>query len=193
GRAPVGQFRPAHQLGTFGFRQRDCHSRGPRMQHANRVLTNPQDFWRITLAAEAAIFASAAALRLENFDDSQALLARAEVLMKKRLDVERDVWAAVHVPIGYGDGALLRGDRAAAARHWRAAADAAQKLGSEFSVPAVLVECAQAARSEGRLDDDAVMLAAAELSPQQEERPWTHLAGVAAAVDADLGDVASAQ
>jgi hypothetical protein len=147
-----------------------------------------------SLAAEAAIFASAAALRLEDFDGSQTLLARAEVLMKKRLDVERDVWAAVHVPIGYGDGALLRGDRAAAARHWRAAADTARKLGSDFSVPAVLAECAQAARSEGRLDDAAVMLAAAaELSPQQDERPRTHLAGVAAAVAADLGDVASAQ
>lgn len=64
-----------------------------------------------SLAVEAAIFASAAALRLEDLDGSQTLLARADVLMKKRLDVERDVWAAVHVPIGYGDGALLRGDR----------------------------------------------------------------------------------
>lgn len=147
-----------------------------------------------SLAVEAAIFASAAALRLEDLDGSQTLLARADVLMKKRLDVERDVWAAVHVPIGYGDGALLRGDRAAAARHWRAAADTARRLGSDFSVPAVLAECAQAARSEGRLDDAAVMLAAAaELSPRQDERPRTQLAGVAAAVAADLGDVASAQ
>ncbi|MEV4048390.1 helix-turn-helix domain-containing protein [Streptomyces sp. NPDC049744] len=147
-----------------------------------------------SLAAEAAIFASAAALRLEDFDGSQTLLARAEALMEERLPEERDVWTAVHVPIGYGDGALLRGERAAAARHWRAAADTAQKLGSEFSVPAVLAECAQAARSEGRLEDAAVMLAAAaELSPQQDERPWSHLAGVAAAVAADLGDVASVQ
>ncbi|WP_267717188.1 ATP-binding protein [Streptomyces sp. CoH17] len=147
-----------------------------------------------SLAAEAAIFASAAALRLEDFDGSQTLLARAEALMEERLSEERNVWTAVHVPIGYGDGALLRGERAAAARHWRAAADTARRLGSEFSVPAVLAECAQAARSEGRLDDAAVMLAAAaELSPQQDERPRTHLAGVAAAVAADLGDVASAQ
>lgn len=114
--------------------------------------------------------------------------------MKERLDVERDVWAAVHVPIGYGDGALLRGDRAAATRHWRTAAATAQELGSGFSVAAVLTECAQAARGEGRLDDAAVMLAAAaELSLQQDERPRAHLAGVAAAVAAALGDAASAQ
>ncbi len=161
---------------------------------AERAMRLAERIDDASLAAEAAIFASAAALRLEDFDGSQTLLTRAEGLMKKRLDVERDVWAAVHVPIGYGDGALLRGDRTSAARHWRAAADTARKLGSEFSVPAVLAECAQAARSEGRLDDAAVMLAAAaELSPQQDERPRTHLAGVAAAVAADLGDVASAR
>ncbi|MFE4611149.1 hypothetical protein ACFRK5_22830 [Streptomyces niveus] len=147
-----------------------------------------------SLAAEAAIFASAAALRLEDFDGSRTLLARAEALMRKRLDVERDVWAAVHVPIGQGDGALLRGDRAAAARHWRVAADTARKLDSEFSVPAILAECARAARGEGRLDDAAVMLAAAELVPEGDgHKPRAHLAGVAAAVAADLGDVASAR
>ncbi|MFI2428407.1 ATP-binding protein [Streptomyces sp. NPDC018955] len=161
---------------------------------AERAMRLAERIDDASLAAEAAIFASAAALRLEDFDGSRTLLARAEALLKKRLDAEHDVWAAVHVPIGYGDGALLRGDRAAAARHWRAAADTARKLGSEFSVPAVLAECAQAARSEGRLDDAAVMLAvAAELSPRQDERPRTHLAGVAAAVAADLGDAASAR
>lgn len=161
---------------------------------AERAMRLAERIDDASLAAEAAIFASAAALRLGDFDGSRALLARAEVLLNKHLDVERDVWAAVHVPIGYGDGALLRGDRAAAARYWRAAADTARKLGSEFSVPAVLAECAQAARSEGRLDDAAVMLAvAAELSPQQDERPRTHVAGVAAALAADLGDVASAR
>lgn len=161
---------------------------------AERAMRLAERIDDASLAVEAAIFASAAALRLGDFDGSRALLARAEVLLDKRLDVERDVWAAVHVPIGYGDGALLRGDRAAAARYWRAAADTARKLGSEFSVPAVLAECAQAARGEGRLDDAAVMLAvAAELSPQQDERPRTHVAGVAAALAADLGDVASAR
>ncbi|MEU4040277.1 S24 family peptidase, partial [Streptomyces collinus] len=34
--------------------QRDRHSRRPRMRHDNRVLTNLQDFWRITLANRAA-------------------------------------------------------------------------------------------------------------------------------------------
>ncbi|MFD7057511.1 ATP-binding protein [Streptomyces mirabilis] len=162
---------------------------------AERAMRLAERIDDASLAAEAAIFASAAALRLEDFDGSQALLARAEVLMKERLDVERDVWAAVHVPIGYGDGALLRGDRSAAARHWRAAAATAQELGSGFSVPAVLAECAQAARGEGRLDDAAVMLAVGgELAPQRDgHRPRAHLAGVAAAVAADLGDVASAQ
>jgi predicted ATPase/DNA-binding XRE family transcriptional regulator len=144
-----------------------------------------------SLAAEAAIFASAAALRLEDFDGSIALLARAEAHVKQRLDVENDVWAAVHVPIGRGDGALLRGDRSAAAQHWRAAADAAQELGSEFSVAAVLAECAQTARGEGRLDDAAVMLAvAAELGHPGDR---ARLAGVAAAVASDLGDRASAE
>ncbi|MGW6510781.1 hypothetical protein ACWGCP_25145 [Streptomyces niveus] len=134
------------------------------------------------------------AMRLGDFDGSRTLLARAEVLMRKRLDVERDVWAAVHVPVGQGDGALLRGDRAAAARHWRVAADTARKLDSEFSVPAILAECARAARGEGRLDDAAVMLAAAELVPEGDgHKPRAHLAGVAAAVAADLGDVASAR
>ncbi|MFE7445888.1 ATP-binding protein [Streptomyces chartreusis] len=161
---------------------------------AERAMRLAERIDDISLAAEAAIFASAAALRLGDFDGSRTLLARAEVLLNKRLDVERDVWAAVHVPIGYGDGALLRGDRAAAARYWRAAADTARKLGSEFSVPAILAECAQAARGEGRLDDAAVMLAvAAELSPQQDQRPRTHVASVAAALAADLGDVASAR
>jgi hypothetical protein len=147
-----------------------------------------------SLTAEVAIFASAAALRLADLDGSRALLARAEARMKERLDVERDVWAAVHVPIGYGDGALLRGDRSAAARHWRAAAATAQELGSGFSVAAVLAECAQAARGEGRLDDAAVMLAVAgELAPQRNgHRPRAHLARVAAAAAADLGDVATA-
>lgn len=162
---------------------------------AERAMRLAERIDDASLAAEAAIFASAAALRLEDFDGSRTLLARAEVLMKKRLDVERDVWAAVHVPIGHGDGALLRGDRAAAARHWRVAADTARKLGSEFSVPAILAECARAARGEGRLDDAAVMLAAAaELAPERDgHKPRAHLAGVAAAVAADLGDVASAQ
>ncbi|MFI0717237.1 DNA glycosylase AlkZ-like family protein, partial [Streptomyces inhibens] len=31
------------------LRQRDLHSRGTRMRHTNRLLTNPQDFRRITL------------------------------------------------------------------------------------------------------------------------------------------------
>ncbi|MGW8571402.1 ATP-binding protein [Streptomyces niveus] len=162
---------------------------------AERAMRLAERIDDASLAAEAAIFASAAALRLEDFDGSRTLLARAEVLMRKRLDVERDVWAAVHVPIGHGDGALLRGDRAAAARHWRVAADTARKLDSEFSVPAILAECAQAARGEGRLDDAAVMLAAAaELVPERDgHKPRAHLAGVAAAVAADLGDVASAR
>lgn len=162
---------------------------------AERAMRLAERIDDASLAAEAAIFASAAALRLEDFDGSGALLARAEAHMKQRLDVERDVWAAVHVPIGCGDGALLRGDRSAAARHWRAAAATAQELGSGFSVSAVLAECAQAARGEGRLDDAAVMLAVAgELAPQRDgHRPRAHLAGVAAAVAADLGDVASAQ
>ncbi|MFE7439297.1 hypothetical protein ACFU7X_02325 [Streptomyces chartreusis] len=87
----------------------------------------------------------------------------------------------------------MLGNRDAAARHWRAAADTARTLDTEFSVPAVLAECAQAARSEGRLADAAVMLAVAdELSPQQDERLRTHLAGVAAALAADIGDVVSA-
>ncbi|MFI5679084.1 ATP-binding protein [Streptomyces cellulosae] len=162
---------------------------------AERAMRLAERIDDVSLAAEAAIFASAAALRLEDFDGSKALLARAEAHMKERLDVESDVWAAVHVPIGYGDGALLRGDRSAATRHWRTAAATAQELGSGFSVAAVLAECAQAARGEGRLDDAAVMLAAAgELTPQRDgHRPRAHLAGVAAAVAADLGDVASAQ
>ncbi|MFE4491840.1 ATP-binding protein [Streptomyces niveus] len=162
---------------------------------AERAMRLAERIDDASLAAEAAIFASAAALRLEDFDGSRTLLARAEVLMRKRLDVERDVWAAVHVPIGHGDGALLRGDRAAAVRHWRVAADTARKLDSEFSVPAILAECAQAARGEGRLDDAAVMLAAAaELVPERDgHKPRAHLAGVAAAVAADLGDVASAR
>lgn len=162
---------------------------------AERAMRLAERIDDVSLAAEAAIFASAAALRLEDFDGSKALLARAEAHMKERLDVEHDVWAAVHVPIGYGDGALLRGDRSAATRHWRTAAATAQELGSGFSVAAVLAECAQAARGEGRLDDAAVMLAAAgELAPQRDgHRPRAHLAGVAAGVAADLGDVASAQ
>ncbi|MFI7455362.1 ATP-binding protein [Nonomuraea sp. NPDC049714] len=162
---------------------------------AERAMRLAERIDDVSLATEAAIFASAAALRLEDFDGSGALLARAEAHMKERLDVERDVWAAVHVPIGRGDGALLRGDRSAAARHWRAAAATAQELGSGFSVAAVLAECAQAARGEGRLDDAAVMLAVAGgLAPQRDgHRPRAHLAGVAAAVAADLGDVASAQ
>jgi hypothetical protein len=89
---------------------------------AERAMRLAERIDDASLAAEAAIFASAAALRLEDFDGSGTLLARAEAHMKERLDVERDVWAAVHVPIGCGDGALLRGDRSAAARHWRAAA-----------------------------------------------------------------------
>ncbi|GAA3133010.1 hypothetical protein GCM10010466_24520 [Planomonospora alba] len=162
---------------------------------AERAMRLAERIDDASLAAEAAIFASAAALRLEDFDGSEALLARAEAHVKTRLDVERDVWAAVHVPIGRGDGALLRGDRSAAARHWRAAAATAQELGSGFSVAAVLAECAQAARGEGRLDDAAVMLAVAgELVPRRDgHRPGAHLAGVAAAVAADLGDVVSAQ
>ncbi|MEV0346957.1 helix-turn-helix domain-containing protein [Nonomuraea sp. NPDC050680] len=162
---------------------------------AERAMRLAERIDDVSLATEAAIFASAAALRLEDFDGSGVLLARAEAHMKERLDVERDVWAAVHVPIGRGDGALLRGDRSAAARHWRGAAATAQELGSGFSVAAVLAECAQAARGEGRLDDAAVMLAVAGgLAPQRDgHRPRAHLAGVAAAVAADLGDVASAQ
>jgi predicted ATPase/DNA-binding XRE family transcriptional regulator len=162
---------------------------------AERAMRLAERIDDVSLAVEAAIFASAAALRLEDFDGSKALLARAEAHMKERLDVESDVWAAVHVPIGYGDGALLRGDRFAATRHWRTAAATAQELGGGFSVAAVLAECAQAARGEGRLDDAAVMLAAAgELAPQRDgHKPRAHLAGVAAAVAADLGDVASAQ
>jgi hypothetical protein len=147
-----------------------------------------------SLASEAAIFASAAALRMADFDGSRYLLSRAEAHMKARLDVESDVWAAVHVPIGHGDGALLRGDRAGACRYWREAAATARDLGSRFSVPAVLAECARAARGEGRLVDAAVMLAvAAELAPGQDgHRMRPHLAGVAATVAADLGDLGSA-
>ena len=162
---------------------------------AERAMRLAERIDDASLAAEAAVFASAAALRLADFDGSVTLLARAEAHLKERLDVERDVWAAVHVPIGRGDGALLRGDRSAAARHWRTAAATAQELGSGFSVAAVLAECAQAARGEGRLDDAAVMLAVAgDLAPQRDGHgPRAHLAGVAAAVAADLGDVASAQ
>ncbi|MFE3641102.1 ATP-binding protein [Streptomyces sp. NPDC059169] len=162
---------------------------------AERAMRLAERIDDASLAAEAAIFASAAALRLEDFDRSGVLLAKAEVHVKERLDVLHDVWAAVHVPIGCGDGALLRGDRSAAAQHWRTAAATAQELGSGFSVAAVLVECAHAARGEGRLDDAAVMLAVAgELAPQQDgHRPQAHLAGVAAALAADLGDVASAK
>jgi len=162
---------------------------------AERAMRLAERIDDASLAAEAAIFASAAALRLADFDGSVALLARADAHVKERLDVERDVWAAVHVPIGRGDGALLRGDRPAAARHWRAAAATAQELGSGFSVAAVLAECAQAARGEGRLDDAAVMLAVAgDLAPPRDgHRPRAHLAGVAAAVAADLGDAAAAQ
>lgn len=163
---------------------------------AERAMRLAEQVDDASLAAEAAIFASAAALRMGDFDGSGALLARAEAHVAQRLDVGNDVWAAVHVPIGRGDGALLRGDRSAAARHWRAAAAMAQELDSGFSVAAVLAECAQAARSEGRLDDAAVMLAAAddELGPQRDgHRHRAHLAGVAAAVAADLGDVTSAQ
>lgn len=162
---------------------------------AERAMRLAERIDDASLAAEAAIFASAAALRLEDVDGSVALLARAEAHVKQRLDVERDVWAAVHVPIGRGDGALLRGDRTAAARHWRAAAATAQELGSGFSVAAVLAECAQAARGEGRLADAAVMLAVAdELGTRPgEHRPEAHLAGVAAAVASDLDDRASAE
>lgn len=162
---------------------------------AERAMRLAERIDDVSLAAEAAIFASAAALRLEDFDGSKALLARAEAHMKERLHVESDVWAAVHVPIGHGDGALLRGDRAAATQHWRTAAATAQELDSGFSVAAVLAECAQAARGEGRLDDAAVMLAAAaELTPQRHgHKPRARLAGVAAAVAADLGDAMSAQ
>ncbi|CAM3513929.1 hypothetical protein KIPE111705_11985 [Kibdelosporangium persicum] len=163
---------------------------------AERAVRLAEQVDDASLATEAAIFASAAALRLEDFDASGALLDRAEEHVALRLDVRNDVWAAVHVPIGRGDGALLRGDRSAAVGHWRAAAATARELGSGFSVAAVLAECAEAARSEGRLDDAAVMLAAAdhELGPQRDgHRRRAHLAGVAAAVAADLGDVASAQ
>ncbi|MFE7439298.1 hypothetical protein ACFU7X_02330 [Streptomyces chartreusis] len=66
---------------------------------AERAMRLAERIDDISLATEAAIFASAAALRLEDVDDSRTLLTRAEVLMKKRLNVERDVWAAVHVPI----------------------------------------------------------------------------------------------
>ncbi|WP_433559296.1 ATP-binding protein [Pseudonocardia xinjiangensis] len=162
---------------------------------AERAMRLAERIDDASLAAEASIFASAAALRLEDFDGSAALLARAEAHVTQRLDVGNDVWAAVQVPIGRGDRALLRGDRSAAAQHWRAAAATAQELGSGFSVAAVLAECAQAARVEGRLDDAAVMLAVAdELGPQRSgHRPRAHLAGVAAAVATDLGDVESAQ
>jgi predicted ATPase/DNA-binding XRE family transcriptional regulator len=161
---------------------------------AERAMRLAERIDDASLAVEAAIFASAAALRLEDFDGSKALLARAEAHVKERLDAESEVWAAVHVHIGHGDGALLRGDRSAATQYWREAAATAQKLGSGFSVAAVLTECAQAARGEGRLDDAAVMLAAAdELVPRRDgHKPLAHLAGVAAAVAADLGDVASA-
>ncbi|EIV92886.1 helix-turn-helix domain-containing protein [Frankia sp. QA3] len=162
---------------------------------AERAMRLAEQVDDASLAAEAAIFASAAALRLGDFDGSGALLAQAEAHVTQRLDVGNDVWAAVHVPIGRGDGALLRGDRSAAMRHWRSAAATAQEVDSGFSVAAVLAECAQAARSEGRLDDAAVMLAAAdELGLQRHgHRRRAHLAGVAAAVAAELGDVASAQ
>ncbi|MET9219541.1 helix-turn-helix domain-containing protein [Streptomyces sp. NPDC003300] len=160
---------------------------------AERAMRLAERIDDTSLAAEAAIFAAAAALRLEDFDASVSLLARAEAHVKARLDVERDVWAAVHVLIGRGDGALLRGDRSAAARHWRAAAATARELGSEFSVAAVLAECAQAARGEGRLTDAASMLAvASELGPQQDGYR-ARLAGVAAAVATDLDDLASAR
>jgi predicted ATPase/transcriptional regulator with XRE-family HTH domain len=124
---------------------------------AERAMRLAERSGDASLAAEAAIFASAAALRLEDLDGSLALLARAEARMKERLDVERDVWAAVHLPIGYGDGALLRGDRSAAAQHWRAAAATAQELGSRFSVAAVLAECAgrPRRRTPGRRGRDA--------------------------------------
>ncbi|MEV7088504.1 helix-turn-helix domain-containing protein [Streptomyces sp. NPDC093085] len=162
---------------------------------AERAMRLAERIDDASLAAEAAIFASAAALRLGDFDGSGALLARAEAHMKERLDVERDVWAAVHVPIGTGDGALLRGDRGAAARHWRTAAVMAGELGSGLSVAAILTGCAESARGEGRLADAAVMLAVAgELTPERDgHRPRAHLAGVAAAVAADLGDGPSAR
>jgi predicted ATPase len=162
---------------------------------AERAVGLAERIGDASLAAEAAIFASAAALRLEDFDGSVALLARAEAHVKQRLDVEHDVWAAVHVPIGRGDGALLRGDRTTAARQWRAAADTAAELGSGFSVAAVLAECARTAHGEGRLADAAVMLAVAdELGTRRgEQRPKADLAGVAAAVASDLGDRASAE
>jgi predicted ATPase/DNA-binding XRE family transcriptional regulator len=161
---------------------------------AERAMRLAERIGDASLAVEAAIFASAAALRLEDFDGSKALLARAEAHVEERLDVESEVWAAVHVYIGHGDGALLRGDRSAATQYWREAAATAQKLGSGFSVAAVLTECAQAARGEGRLDDAAVMLAAADkLTPRRDgHKPLAHLAGVAAAVAADLSDAASA-
>ncbi|MFJ6076133.1 ATP-binding protein [Streptomyces sp. NPDC093065] len=162
---------------------------------AERAMQLAEQIDDVSLAVEAAIFASAAALRLENFDGSRALLTRAEAHMKEQFDVEGDVWAAVHVPIGHGDGALLRGDRSAATRHWWDAAARARELGSGFSVAVVLAECAQAACGEGRLDDAAVMLAAAaELAPQRNgHKPRAHLAGAAAVVAAGLGDMASAQ
>ncbi|MFE2336684.1 ATP-binding protein [Streptomyces coelicoflavus] len=162
---------------------------------AERAMQLAEQIDDVSLAVEAAIFASAAALRLENFDGSTALLTRAEAHMKEPLDVEGDVWAAVHVPIGRGAGALSRGDRDAATRRRREDTARAQELGSGFSVARVLAECAQAACAEGRLDDAAVMLAAtAELASQQNgHKPRARLAGAAVAVAAGLGDVVSAQ